>query len=118
MEWLEALAIILTTIGIRFLIPIILTIGIVYFLRQLDARWQAEAKELTLLPESAFEGPRCYEVNGCSPEQMEKCPVPTQSQPCWQVFRNAKNGRLQERCLSCKQFTQAPVPAGIYRLST
>ena len=111
MEWLEASAIILTTIGIRFVIPIILTAGIVYFLRQLDAHWQAETKELTMLPGLIFEGPHCYEVNDCSPEQIAKCPVPSQSQPCWHVFRNAKNGHLKERCLSCTQFTKAPVPA-------
>ena len=110
MKWLEALPTILTTIGIRFIVPIVVTIGIIYFLRKLDAHWQAEAKELTL---PVFEGPRCFDVKRCTPEQMANCSAANQTEPCWQVFRQENNGLLKEECLSCGYFTNVIVPVGI-----
>lgn len=113
MTWLEALSTFATAIGLRFLVPIAVTIGVVYILRNLDARWQAEAEKRFSPSAVAFDGPRCFDVKKCSPEQIAKCAAANQSQPCWQVFRNENNGLLKEKCLSCGYFADAPIPTTI-----
>jgi len=113
MAWLKALSIFVTAIGLRFLIPIAVTISVVYVLRKLDARWQEEA-EAHLSPSlTAFDGPRCFDVKKCSAEQRENCSAANQSQPCWQVFRKENNGLLDEKCLSCGYFANMPIPTVI-----
>ena len=37
-------------------------------------------------------------------------------QPCWQAFRE-ENGYLQERCLGCDVFQQAPIPVNILNIT-
>jgi hypothetical protein len=76
----------------------------------LDNRWQAEAEEQLLHP--AVEKPKCWEVHNCSSEDRASCPGYQSEQPCWQAFRE-ENGYLQERCLGCEVFQQAPVPVNI-----
>ena len=90
---------------LRLAIPIAATILIVFLLRKLDARWQAEA-ELNPLP---IDKPECWKITGCTPEQMENCEAVTSSLPCWQVHR-LPNGYLHEECLTCEVFKQAPIP--------
>ncbi len=110
MKWLEAFTTIITTIGLRFVVPIVVTIGIIEILRTLDTRWQAEAKGLTL---PTFEGPRCFDVKKCTPEQMAKCAAAKKSEPCWQVFRETNNGLLKEECLECGYFSNVAATVGI-----
>jgi len=90
---------------LRLAIPIAATILIVFLLRKLDARWQAEA-ELNPLP---IDKPECWKITGCTPEQMENCEAVASSLPCWQVHR-LPNGYLHEECLTCEVFKQAPIP--------
>lgn len=90
---------------LRLAIPITATILIVFLLRKLDERWQAEA-ELNTLP---LDRPECWKINGCTPEQVENCEVVTSTLPCWQVHR-LPNGYLHEECLTCDIFTKAPIP--------
>jgi hypothetical protein len=109
---MEALNVIITVIVgllVRFGIPIALTVILVYLLRRLDERWQAEAKrELLALPLARNIG--CWDVKNCSPEQRQKCSAYSHpDSPCWQHFRD-QQGALQERCLGCDVFRQAPVP--------
>ena len=99
---------VLVGIGIRFVIPVGITILMIYFLRKLDARWQVEGQLASQT--SSVEKPECWEANNCSPEQMEKCPGYQSAQPCWQEFRT-KDGHLKEQCLGCGVFLQAPIPA-------
>ncbi len=113
MKWLEALTTIITTIGIRFIIPIVVTIGIIYILRKLDTRWQAEAEEHVIPITTMLEGPRCFDVKKCSPAQRAKCTAANQTEPCWQVFRQTNNGLLKDECLSCGYFLNVPIPIGI-----
>lgn len=110
MKWLDALTTILATIGLRFIIPIVVTIGIIYILRKLDAQWQAEA-EVAALP--VFEGPRCFEVKKCTEEQKANCIAASKAEPCWQVFRETNNGLLKEQCLGCSFFSNVVSPVGI-----
>ena len=106
MNWLEALSTIIATIGLRFVLPIVATFGIILVLRKLDEKWQSEA-EVTALP--VIKGPRCYDVKKCSAEQRANCSAATRSEPCWQTFRQMNDGLLKEECLACGYFTNAVV---------
>ena len=90
----------------RLALPIIVTLILVYFLRKLDARWQAEAD---LTPVS-IQKPECWKIKGCSPEQRKECIAFSSPLPCWQVFR-LPNGYLAEECISCRVFLEAPAPS-------
>jgi hypothetical protein len=82
------------------------TILLIYFLRRLDAHWQTEAQ----LSPVAVPKTECWKVKGCSPQQRKTCKAGSSLLPCWQVFRQP-NGYLQEECISCKVFMDAPTPA-------
>lgn len=90
---------------LRLAIPIAGTVLLIVFLRRLDARWQAEA-ELQPIP---VQKPECWKIKDCPPDQIKKCPASKSPLPCWQVHRQP-NGYLNEGCLSCEVFIQAPVP--------
>jgi hypothetical protein len=91
---------------LRIGIPVAVTILVIALLRRLDKRWQKESLALPMVPV----GEHCWEVKGCSKEQMENCPAVAQPDvPCWQTFRS-KDGALNEVCLDCEVFRQASVP--------
>ena len=110
MDGLTPLLAIVTGFALRLAIPIAITAIAIYFLRRLDNRWQAEAEQQLLQP--VVEKIKCWEINGCTPEMRAKCVGYQSKQPCWQAFRS-ENGHLQERCLGCDVFQQAPIPAKI-----
>jgi hypothetical protein len=89
---------------------------VVYWLSRLDQRWERESEqERSLMPSLVLQVKNhgCWEINGCSTENRERCEAYAHPDtPCWQVFRES-NGRLQEKCLLCKVFRAAPIPAGI-----
>jgi len=107
MDTLTHLFAVITGFALRLAIPIAITAIAIYFLRRLDTRWQAEAEEQLLLP--VVEKPKCWEVNGCTPEMRATCVGYQSDQPCWQAFRE-ENGYLKERCLGCDIFRKAPIP--------
>ena len=90
---------------VRLAIPIAGTLLLVSFLRRLDRRWQAEAELHQQMPDK----PECWKIKGCPPHQTENCEASKSQLPCWQVNR-LPNGYLNEQCLSCEVFTDAPVP--------
>ena len=106
MEALTSFLAILTGLLLRLAIPIAGTGILIYFLRKLDAQWQAEAQ---LSPKPAQKA-ECWNISGCPPAQRENCVAASSQQPCWQVFRHP-NGYLQEECISCEVFINAPIPA-------
>jgi hypothetical protein len=106
METLTSILAILAGLLLRFAVPIAGTIVLVYLLRKLDAHWQAEA-ELTPITIDKVE---CWNAKGCSEEQRKNCIGAVSPLPCWQVHRQP-NGYLQEKCISCEVFTNAPIPA-------
>ncbi len=91
---------------IRLAIPIALTALLIFLLRKLDARWQAEAQ----LPQPAMQDIECWKIKNCTPEQRNACVAYQTTLPCWQAKR-LPNGYLREECLSCEIFTEAPTPA-------
>jgi hypothetical protein len=106
MDALTSFLAILAGLLLRLAIPIAGTGVLIYFLRKLDAHWQAEAN---LSPVSA-QKVECWNTKGCPPEQRKNCMAASSPLPCWQVFRQP-NGYLQQKCISCKVFVNAPVPA-------
>jgi hypothetical protein len=105
METLTSFLAILAGVFLRLAIPIVGTSCLIFFLRRLDARWQAAAR----LQPSPVEKPECWKIKGCSPEQQRNCIAGSSSLPCWQVYR-LPNGYLREECISCEVFVNAPVP--------
>lgn len=91
---------------VRLAIPMAVTIVLVYFLRKLDARWQAEANHTPI----SIQKPECWKIKNCPPEQLKNCRALNSPLPCWQVFR-LPNGYLSEECMTCKVFVDAPAPA-------
>jgi hypothetical protein len=110
MEPITPLLAVIAGFALRLAIPIAITAAAIYFLRRLDTRWQAEAEEQLLLP--TVEKAKCWEINGCTVEERATCAGYQSEQPCWQAFRQ-KNGYLQEGCLGCDVFQQAPIPVNI-----
>jgi hypothetical protein len=106
METFTSFLAILAGLLLRMAIPLAGTAILIYFLRKLDAQWQAEA----VLPSQAGPKIECWNVKGCSPEQRKQCVAAPSEVPCWQVFRQP-NGYLQENCISCEVFINAPIPA-------
>jgi len=111
--------IILTGVLLRIAIPALVLLGLAVLLSRLDARWKRESarqdKELKVV--SNNDPLPCWEIRGCSAEEMETCPAKNSDEPCWQVFRQ-ENGDFDPICLNCEVFLNAagPVPpaASIY----
>jgi len=92
---------------LRLGIPIGFTIGLVYFLKRLDEHWQREAQMQNTKVNAS--NPACWKINGCSEEKKKHCSAyANPTTPCWQVFR--RGGNLQEKCLMCRVFKEAPIP--------
>jgi len=91
---------------LRLAIPIAATLLVIYILRRLDKRWQAEA-ELEPVPVEKIE---CWKIKGCPPENVKQCAAAQSPLPCWQ-YKRLPNGYLRENCLSCPVFVEAPVPS-------
>ncbi len=106
METILSFLVVLAGLLLRLAIPIIGTTILIYFLRRLDAQWQAEAQSVPTPVQKA----ECWKVKGCSPAQRKVCKAASSPLPCWQVFRQP-NGYLQKECISCKVFIEAPTPA-------
>jgi hypothetical protein len=106
METMTAFLVLCAALLVRLAFPIAVTLAMVYFLRKLDARWQAEAE---LRPVSV-QKPECWKIKGCPPERQKNCVARNSPLSCWQVFR-LPNGYLQEECISCEVFINAPIPA-------
>jgi hypothetical protein len=109
MEWFTITFSVILLFLVRVLIPIAITIAFIGLLKWLDERWKKEAdiEENQILKVGNV---GCWEFNQCPDDQRSGCKAfQNPDQPCWQVFRD-RNGRLQERCIGCDIFRQAPVP--------
>lgn len=106
METLTSLLTLIFGLLLRLAIPLVGTVILVSLLRKLDAHWQMEA-ELAPLPAEKVE---CWKIKVCSEEQRNHCIGAASHLPCWQVYRQT-NGYLQEDCISCEVFVNAPIPA-------
>ncbi len=107
MDTINSVLVVFAGLILRLAIPIAITAIGIYFLRRLDLRWQTEAQVELLLP--VVEKTKCWEINDCSDEMKEDCAGYQSEEPCWQALRKG-NGYLQEQCLGCDIFQQAPNP--------
>ncbi len=83
---------------VRLGIPLLISLGIGYWLVQLDNRWRI-----------ADAGQRCWDVKKCPPEQRSRCTAYQHPDiPCWAIVR-ATEGQLRPQCVGCPAF--APRPA-------
>ncbi len=105
METIISLFAVLMGLLVRLAIPIAVTFLLVFVLRKLDAHWQVEAQMPVTMKKI-----ECWKVKGCSPQKAANCMGASSPLPCWQAYR-LPNGYLREECLSCKVFTDAPIPA-------
>ncbi len=83
---------------------------------------RAPAPELPFIPPPAYPdrrqqpglavapvAPHCWDVKGCTPDQLEKCAAPQHPEmPCWEA-RLAAEGRIPEECVNCDIFQRYPV---------
>jgi len=105
MNDINSLFVVAIGLALRFAVPILITALAVAFLRKLDARWQAESRNVPLNLEMS----KCWEVKNCTPEEQARCEAAASNKPCWQV-RRLPNGYLREECLDCEVFYKAPIP--------
>ena len=105
METITSILAVAAGLLFRLAIPIAVTALLIFLLRILDARWQADAQRV--LP--TLQKPECWKIKGCAPEQMARCAGANSPLPCWQAFR-LPNGYLREECLTCEVFIKAPMP--------
>jgi hypothetical protein len=102
---------------LRFGVPLAITLGVGYWLRRLDKKWQAEAasRQATVLAQREIERqPRagsvappkkpCWEVHQCPTAARDCCPAFLNSRvPCW-MARYLSGGRLPAKCYGCVLF--------------
>lgn len=99
-----------TGLLVRLGVPALLLVGMVWVLRRLDARWQAQANRQNP-PAPVGMDPPCWEVRACPPAQRATCAVYGHTEaPCWQQKRDA-DGNLPARCLACELFAAVPAPS-------
>jgi len=111
MEGLIAFFWLLFGLLVRFGIPILVTLLVIFGLRKLDEIWQSSASSPSLaLAIIQVENAGCWRTKNCSEDQRQKCEAYIhQEMPCWQIFRDS-HGQLKEACLGCEVFKSAPVP--------
>ena len=103
---MNTLLVLFTGVFLRLIVPLLVTALIVYLLRKLDTRWQAEAeKEHQALVKDEMP---CWKEQGLPMDEI-KVRAEKSDQPCWQTHR-LSNGYLREACLDCEVFLDAPIP--------
>jgi len=122
MEQLLSTALIFGLFVLRFVVPLVITVGAGYLLTRLDRRWQAEAEaerqawieadiaEQPALPAApgifpVFNAP-CWMLKGCDLATRAKCPAYLHPEKtCWLAHLEAE-GKLPTSCLTCTLFTR------------
>ena len=91
---------------LRLGVPLLALVVMVWLVRRLDARWQAEAKQPPLT--SVAPDTHCWELHDCPPDRRAACLVTQHPDtPCWQQHRDSA-GNLSESCLACELFAAVP----------
>ena len=99
---------------LRIGVPVGVTAFLVWWFHRLDAHWQNQAEqEVRPSGQNLVANRGCWNIKNCSPESRKVCRAYAHPEtPCWQVFRSG-DGSLQEKCLKCIVFSEAPVPAAV-----
>ncbi len=115
MDGLLGVAVIVGMFLLRIGVPLGVTLIVAYFLRRLDAKWQAEAwaeweasqpqDELIADAMSLQSGEPCWSLKGCDETARANCAAPKQpSIPCW-LARRRSEGKLPAECYNCARFS-------------
>jgi hypothetical protein len=123
---MDALLQILAVVGmfiLRLGVPLAITLAVGYWLRRLDAKWQAEAlarkadtalarQEAGAVPVieifKVIEQP-CWVLKNCPQDAFTGCPAHQHPDlPCW-LARLRNEGRLPQPCYRCELFTAGQV---------
>lgn len=103
---------VLTGASLRLGLPLLITALMVWWLRRVDAQWQAEARTAQRAAAAKSLVP-CWVARNCSLEQRATCAAFTRHDiPCWQLFRDER-GQLKPQCLQCAIFRAAPAFASV-----
>ena len=97
---------------VRFGIPVLITIALVWLFSKLDARWRMQAENVReqAVADGVVPVVKCWLLNDCPEDLKTNCAAyKNQGKPCWQHFRT-KDGCLKEDCIDCKVFRGAPIP--------
>ncbi|MCG3208878.1 MAG: hypothetical protein FOGNACKC_02491 [Anaerolineae bacterium] len=132
MDVLMAALMVTAMFVVRLGIPIAITLAVGYWLRQLDARWQAEAlaRQANALAEKEAGSereieilkvidPPCWVTNNCPQAKREGCPACRLNDiPCW-LARFRMEGRLPAKCYNCQLFAprRHPLPFAANKVS-
>lgn len=97
--------------ALRLAVPVVITLGIAWGLRRLDARWEAKA-QTAKQPEQVVQLTEkpvpCWKEKGCSKEAMASCPAcKWHDLPCWLARLRVEN-HLPAECINCHRFRPAP----------
>jgi hypothetical protein len=118
-DWLLEAIIILALFILRLGVPLLIILAVGYWLRRLDAKWQAEARaqaeanesqkaeanEPEIEPFRIIKEP-CWLLKKCSETIYTQCPAYQHPDlPCW-LARYQATGRLPAGCPYCQIFTQ------------
>lgn len=99
-----SLIVILLGLALRLALPVAITVIAIYFLRKLDAHWQEEARREMDQP---GETGQSWDLKDCPIEKKSANPLLVSTLPCWQTHR-LPSGYLNDECLSCAVFRNAP----------
>jgi hypothetical protein len=108
---MESVVITIGMFVLRLGIPLAITLAIGYWLRRLDAKWEAEAiqeREQEQAPAEIkalkAEGQPCWKMKGCDEDRRAQCPAcKLLDIPCW-VARLRATGQLPLECHNCARF--------------
>jgi len=115
-EWLPDAAVVVGMFVLRLGVPLAITFAVAYFLRRLDARWQAEAwleweagqpqGEVSAEAAQLQVGKQaCWSIKGCDETARANCAAFQQPEmPCWLARRRAE-GKLPAECYNCALFS-------------
>jgi hypothetical protein len=106
--------VLLAGLVLRIGIPVAFTAFLVFVFTRLDSRWQEatiQANGTAAAKLTPVGNCGCWDINGCPEKARKGCKAyNNQDIPCWQAYRSSE-GLLKEKCLGCKVFQTAPIPA-------
>ena len=94
---------------LRLMVPLAVTVLVVWWLRRLDTRWETEGRAQDMAAQVRSRGRTalrepdrpCWEIHGCSAEERSHCDACRNSSlPCWLV-RMQLTGKLGGKCVGC-----------------
>ncbi len=120
MDWLWQTVIIVGMFILRLGAPLAITLAVGYWLRRLDAKWQAEAtawqatdlaqREIEVEPALEIEmarviEPPCWVIKECPQSLYAQCPAYRfPDLPCW-MARYRVDNCLPAKCYTCELFS-------------